>query len=271
MIIASESSEAAVTALIVQQNAFPAELPKGGLVFGKVTALTDGSGRVQVPVVANYDTEYEGKQVVRYRRLDLGKAYNGLRPSLTQIGYATLHQMLPIINQFLGTKFGTRDVLDVKLDWLGNNERLNIQITAANQSLVYEGSFVLTYVKIRPLLNKVITKRSLPVLNHPADPQAGLKSLPMTMFGMDFTGEETKALRVYANRRWWDLAAMRALMVERGLPANWPDADYSAAEFVQGQTKDVPGANTDYTNVIVQKNVKLDGYTGDAYFHYNRT
>jgi hypothetical protein len=269
MIINAQSSEAAVIAQINAMNTLPVTVDTDSVVFGTVTALTDGSGRVSVPVVANYDSEYEGGTVVNYKRLNLSQAYGGYRPTLSQIGYDSLHQMLPVINRYLGTKFDERDIIDVSLSWLQNNDRLNIQITAANNSLGYEGSFILIYIKIRPELDVVISTKALPVLAHPTDPTLG-KNLHMAMWTLDFSGLDTTTLKLFYNEYWADHTSLAALMADLGF-ASWPQGTAGGQDFTSSLTSAIPEANQAFTNVIIQKNVTLAGYSGDAYFYYNRT
>lgn len=258
------TSEEALLALVNAANpGLPQPLKPGDLYFGKVKTLS--GGKVQIPAVTMYDSAYEGYAKFEYRRLNLSQAFGSVRPALRDIGYPSLHQLLPVINARLGINLQPADVIDTKIDWLGNNEHLNIQVTASADSLGYEGTFVITFTRIRPLLSKVVTTSSLDVLKHPSEPTA--KSLPMHMYSLDFS-ENTAELLLYYNQLWWNLQALKRLMQGHGF-ADWPQG--SAQNPVRAYlTKDRPEANQDFTNVIIQKAPVIPGWKGDAYFHYNR-
>lgn len=261
------SSEAALLELVNQANNLAQPLVVGDLYFGKVKTLS--GGLVEIPAVTMYDSAYEGYVKFRYQRLSLAKAFGTIRPQLRDIGYPTLHQLLPVINKKLGINLEPVDVVDVQFDWLGNNEQLNIQITATANSLGYEGSFIVTFTRVRPMLNKVVAVTSLDVLKHHTAPVDGKLSLAMALYDLDFTGHTTRyeALAVYAPYRyWWNVGQLRTLMASYGFP-NWPQAQIGTLKW--GTTKQFPEANQAYKNVIIHPNPNIAGYTGDALFHYN--
>lgn len=261
------TSEDALLALVNQANALPQPLVEGDLYFGKVKTLSDGSGRVEIPAVTMYDSAYEGYVKFRYQRLNLTQAFGGTRPKLRDIGYPSLHQLLPVINKALGTTLGPEDVLNTDITWLNINEELNIQITASANSLGYEGAFIVTFTRVRPLLSKVVIQHSLDVQKHPTDPELAVKSLSMAMYSIDFSGNDT-ALRIYYTGIWYYIGLLRTLVAKHGF-TNWPQG--SGGDVVAYATKNLPSANPAFTNVIVQKNVSIPGYQGDAYFHFNRS
>ena len=258
------TSEEALLAMVNAANpGLPQPLKPGDLYFGKVKTLS--GGKVQIPAVTMYDSAYEGYAKFEYRRLNLAQAFGSVRPALRDIGYPSLHQLLPVINQRLGINLQPSDVIDTKIDWLGNNEHLNIQVTASADSLGYEGSFVITFTRIRPLLNKVVAATSLDVLKHPSEPTA--QSLPMFMYSLDFSGNET-ALALYYGVLWLNPQALKRLMQGYGF-ADWPQVQ-KQGDVKAYLTKNRPEANQDFTNVIIQKAPAIAGWKGDAYFHYNR-
>lgn len=260
------TSEEALLALInTASPTLPQPLVPGDLYFGKIKTLS--GGRVEIPAVTMYDSAYEGYVKFQYKRLNLSQAFGSVRPALRDIGYPSLHQLLPVINKALGINLQPRDVYDTQIAWLGNNENLNIQVTASAESLGYEGSFVVTFTRVRPMLTSVVTQPVLDVQVHPTDPVKALKSLSMHMYSLDFTGNES-AFTIYYTGIWWNLGALRTLMTKHGFP-NWPQGGRDDCKAYL--TKDLPSANPAFTNVVVQKNVTINGYTGDAYFHYNRT
>jgi len=258
------SSEAALLELVNQANNLAQPLVEGDLYFGKVKALS--GGLVEIPAVTMYDSAYEGYVKFRYQRLSLAKAFGTIRPQLRDIGYPTLHQLLPVINKKLGINLEPVDVVDVKFDWLGNNEQLNIQITASTESLGYEGSFIITFTRVRPMLNKVLTATSLDVLKHHTAPVENKLSLAMATYSIDFT-DEKGSLQIYAPYSYWyDTGKTRAMLATYGFP-NWPQAQIGTLKW--GLTSKFPEANQNFKNVIIHPNPNIAGYTGDAYLHYN--
>lgn len=262
------SSEDALIALVNQANTLSQPLVEGDLYFGKVKTLSDGSGRVEIPAVAMYDSAYEGYVKFRYKRLNLSQAFGGIRPKLRDIGYPSLHQLLPVINKALGTALETKDVIDTNIAWLNNNEEINIQITASANSIGYEGNFIVTFTRIRPMLQKVITNPDLDILDHPVDPTLSFKSIGMALYSLDFTDYPNET-RVYTPLGIWaNIGILQTLMAKFGFP-NWPNG--ARNDVVTYVTKDVPEANQAFTHVTVQKNVTVAGHKGNAYFHFNRS
>lgn len=260
------SSEAAVLALINGENPqLPTELVEGDLYFGRPKTLP--SGRVEIPAVAMYDSAYEGYLKLEYQRLSLTKAFGNIRPRIRAVGYPTLHQLLPVINKILGTTFVPSDIIDMDLSTVNLNENVNIKLTASLGSLGFEGWFTMTFTRIRPLLEEAVAIKSLNEMAHPIDPTSGLLSLSMHTYSVDFTGSD-RELTVYPTGIWQNLSLLRTLMSSHGFD-NWPQG--KAGEVRLYATKDLPEANKDYTNVVVQRNLEIAGYAGDAYFHYNRS
>lgn len=260
------SSEAALVDLINSANPdLPHDLEVGDLYFGRIKTLP--GGRVEIPAVTMFDSAYEGYVKLDYQRLSLTKAFGNVRPVLRIPGAPTLHQMLPVINRILGTTFGPTDIIDIDLSWLAGNESANIKLTASLQSLGYEGSFVITFQKVRPLLQDVVRKTELVDLHHPIPADSGVISLAMFTWAIDFTGND-RALTVYPTGIWQYIDAIRALCASHGLP-DWPQA--GRGEVVAYATKDLAESNKAYTNVVVHRSVALVGYYGDAYFHFNRS
>jgi hypothetical protein len=258
------SSEAALLELVNQANSLAQPLEVGDLYFGKVKTLS--GGLVEIPAVTMYDSAYEGYVKFRYQRLSLAKAFGTIRPQLRDIGYPTLHQLLPVINKKLGINLEPVDVVDVQFDWLGNNEQLNIQITATANSLGYEGSFIVTFTRVRPMLNKVVAATTLDVLKHHTTPVTGTLALAMATYSIDFT-DEKNSLPIYAPYRYWaNIGATRTLLASYGFP-NWPQAQIGTLKW--GLTSSFPEANQSFKNVIIHPNPNIAGYTGDAYLHYN--
>src|ERR1700690_790462 len=161
MSLLTGTAEDNLLALINQVNTFPVPLASGDLYYGKIKQLTDGSGKIQLPTVTMYDAQYDGYVTFQYQRINLTKAFGGLRPRLSSLGQPTLYRLLPTLNRFLGLKFTERDVVDVNISWLGGNEQANIQIIAQPNSLGFEGSFVIQFTRVRPFLSVVTNNTPL--------------------------------------------------------------------------------------------------------------
>lgn len=259
----------AVLALVNQANTLPIPLDVNDLYVGKVRERSDGSGLVDLPTTAMFDSEYEGYVTLTYKRIDLTKAFAGFRPRISALGQKTLHLLLPVLNQYLGTNVQPADVTDVNIGWLGGNEQVNIEVRARPDSLTYKGSFVVIFTRLRPRLNTDVADKTLKVLTHPGGEVAGKASIGALTWGLDFTDYASK-LKVWGNGTYRSPDDVVALMAEYGF-ANWPlpppaKADQTVSIYA---TADVPGANRDYDQVVVQKGVVTDRYAGTAYLHFN--
>lgn len=264
MFLLPGGSEKAIIDLINSQNDLPKDIAPGDLYFGKVSHHTPNNGTVDVPLVAVIGSDFEGYLKLNYKRLSLTNAYGLIKPTVQRVGYPSLHRLLPMINDALGLSLSPKDVLDVPITWLSNNEQVNIPIVAAPDSLGYEGKFSIRYIRVRPELADLAVK-ILTALKHPISPSLGMKSLAMRLWSEDFTDYQ-QSFRV-GSGVWVDIAAVRAHMALYGFD-QWPQAPEGQMK-VQA-TKDVPTANKKYTSVIIQKGVTIGGHQGDAYFHFNR-
>jgi len=267
MFLLPGGSEQALVDAINAVNELPTPLAPDDLYLGKFTPVPNGQpGEISLPVVAMYNSDFEGYVRFTYNRLDLGKVYGTVKPSIRRVGYPTLYRLLPIINETLGLSLTENDVVDISITWLNDNEQINIPIVAKAESPVYEGQFVVEYVRVRPELATIVF-RDLDVLKHPIDPALGKKSIAMHTWSMDFTDFQSELL--LRNGTWWDITRVRRVMDKFGMP-NWPQVPTSPWISVQS-TKDVPTANKSFTHVIVQRDVNLPDMVGDAYIHFNRS
>ena len=266
MFLLPGGSEQALIDLINDANpTLPTPLLPGDLYFGKIrTVGTDGT--VSIPAVTMYSSKFEGYVRFEYKRLDIGKAYATVKPKIRRVGYPTLYRLLPIINEALGTSFTEDDVLDVSITWLADNEQINIPIVAKPESRAYEGQFLVEYTRVRPELANIALKE-LTVLQHPTDPALGKQSLSMVMWSMDFSSEYARRVFDLRIGAWESISNVRAAMAAHGFPG-WPQPPYWTLNILQ--TKNVPKANKDFELVIVQPDVELASYQGDAYIHFNR-
>jgi hypothetical protein len=265
MFLLPGGAEKALTDAIHAANPLAGDVHVDDLYFGLITKSADQSGAVEVPVVAMYNSDFEGYIRFKYDRLDLGRAYQGIKPQVKRVGYPTLYRLLPIINETLGLSLTERDVVDVAITWLGENEQVNIPIVSKPDSLGYEGQFLVEYTRVRPELAS-IANRILDVLKHPLDPKLGQRSMSMNTWGIDFTDDQASLLTNAGAWRYPD--QVRKVMEGHGF-FNWPQAPWYS--LIVSATSDIPTANKEYTHVIIQPNVSYPNHIGDAYFHYNRS
>ena len=268
MLLLQGTSEQALVDLINANNSnLPVPLEVGDLYYGIRKNIGDGVTRV--PVVTQFDNEdYEGYAVFDYKRLNLSVIFKDIRPVIRQVGQTSLVRLLPVVNKATGLNLQPEDIIDQSIVWLGGNEEANLQFIITPESLGYEGRFIVQFIRIRPMLSTVVTERSLPVLKFPGTPTAGKLSMEMKSWGISFTDDQNK-LKLYRDG-WWYPAEVRELMAQNGVP-NFPVGVFGSSLGLSVKTTaSVPGSNTAYTHVIIQKNVNIAGFNGDAYFHFNR-
>lgn len=260
------SEQALIDAINAANQTLPKPLTANDLYFGKVNVL--GNDDVSIPAVAMWSSEFTGYIRFEYKRLDLGKVFGDIRPTVERIGYPSLYRMLPIINEVLGLTLTENDVEDVQITWLSANEQINIPLVAKLESKAYTGQFVVKYVRLRPELTELAIKE-LSVLNHPIDPTLGKRSLAMCTWGIDFTTDYANGTLSIWSGTWSKYSQFKAMMEQRGFP-NFPQT--TVENRVRGYaTTLVPGSNPAFQYVIVQRGVELQDHLGDAYIHYNIT
>jgi hypothetical protein len=268
MFLLPGGSEQALIDAINATNSPPTPLAPGDLYFGKITKVNGGEpGEVTLPVVAMYNSKFEGYLRFNYNRIDIGKVYGTIKPQIRRVGYPSLYRLLPIINETLGLDLSENDVVDVSITWLNDNEQINIPIVTKTESPAYEGQFVVEYQRVRPDLATIVF-RDLDVMKHPISPSLGKKSLAMFMWSMDFTDFQNQLQLI--NGTWRDIGTVRQVMAKFGLPNNWPQVPRSPWISVQA-TKDVPSANKDFTHVIIHRDITFPDFAGDGYIHFNRS
>lgn len=265
MFLLPGGSEQAVIDAINAANAnLPTPLTVDDLYFGKVKQLATG-GLVSVPAVTVHSSRFEGYLRFEYNRLDIGKAYQGIKPKVRRVGYPTLYRLLPIINETLGLSLTEHDVVDVSITWLNDDEQVNIPIVTKVDSLGFEGQFVVEYTRVRPDLAS-LAFTTLDVLKHPIDPTLGKKSLAMSMWSLDFSAEFASGVFGLYMGRWSSISRVQATMAAHGFP-DWPDVPYLSLDVKP--TGQVPTANQEFGYVIIQKDIDLADYSGDGYIHFN--
>jgi hypothetical protein len=251
-----------VLSLIAQQNTLPVPLTEKNLYFGNPHLDTDGLTTI-LPTTAMLGGEYEGYATFKYKRLDLSKIYDE-RPALYTVGAATLWEMLPIVNKYLGMNFTTNDVLDTNVAYIDGGAQVNINIAASPSSVGYTGSFVLRFFRQRVNFPDAVKNASLGVLSFPPNTVAGKRNIGMMMYDHDFTNDRNSIMTW--GHAWFNFPAVKALMTDFGI-TDWPAPP--VAGVTDYATKDYPGANTNFDRVVVQKAVVGVDYAGDALFHYN--
>lgn len=267
MLLLQGTSEQALMDLINANNAMPVPLEPGDLYFGIPKAAPSGGTRL--PIVTQFNNEdYEGYAVLNYKRLNLSLIFKEIRPVVEAVGQTSLVRLLPVINKATGLALSPDDIIDQSIVWLGGNEQANLQFVAQPNSLAYEGRLIIQFIRIRPQITTVVINKTLPVLKFPDAVVTNKKSLSMATWGFDYTDDQVK-LKTY-RQGWWYPQEVKALMAQNGFP-NFPVNIFGDNIGVTlHATKDVPGANTAFSHVVIQKNVVTPEFNGDAYFHFNR-
>jgi len=267
MLLLQGTSEQALVELINANNVLPVPLEPGDLYYGIPKSVAGGGTRL--PVVTQFNNEdYEGYAVLNYKRLNLSIIFKEIRPVVEAIGQTSLTRLLPVINKATGLSLEPNDIVDQSIVWLGGNEQANLQFVIQPYSLAYEGRMVVQFIRLRPDITSAVVNRTLPILAFPDPIVSNKKSMSMATWGFDFTEDQSK-LKLYGDG-WWFPQEVKAIMAQNGF------ADYPVNVFGTGigvtlhATTDVPGANTAYSHVIIQKNVVTPEFNGDAYFHFNR-
>lgn len=260
----SAPSKDLVLGLINQNNTPPKPITKDNLYFGRPKMDADGITSI-VPTVAVLGSEYTGYANFSYRRINLSKVFDD-RPVFRAVGASTLHRMLPDINRFLGLNFTTDDVQDTDVQMVLGGEEVNIYLNALPTSLGYTGSFIIRFLRQREMLSKVVADRHLLQLRHVHDPADAKVSMEMTMYNMDFSNDRDAIAVDSPNSYWLSLAKVQDLMRANGFNS-WPAPAANSVKDVS--TKSEPRANPNYDRVVIQKDVNMGDYFGDAFFHYN--
>ena len=266
MLFLKDGARAALVSLINEQNTLPVPLTERDLYHGKLKPV---NGQVELPTVTMFVSVYEGYARFVYGRVNLSQIFGTHRPTISAVGQNSLHAMLPMLSKAFGFTILPEDVYNVNITWLGGNEEVNIQIMARPESVGFEGSFVIKFIRVRPMLNTIVSMQNLDVLTHAWADQAK-RSVDVLLWSVDFTGWIKNELRTHYTdgRLWANMPGLQGVMNQLGYAA-WPQRTGPIANLKVYATKDLPQANKDFTHVIVQKQVVGADYAGTAYFHYN--
>lgn len=236
---------------------------KNNVYFGIPKLETDGTSTVHIAGVLG--SEYGDYSSVKYRRINFTKAFDSV-PNIRAVYAPTLHELLPALSIELGLPLNPEDIVDSDISLLNPGEEVNIEIMATPGSLSYTGKFITKYQRLRLALSVALAKNELDELNHlPAIPEEQ-RSLTMAMYSIDFTVDK-QWLRLWGNN-WWYPDKVKEIAAQNGFP-NWPSAVLNTVR--DSSTKDEVLSNKSFDRVIIQKNVTVGSFTGDAYFHYNLT
>ncbi len=274
------SSGDLVRELINSNNSLPFEATSDNLIFGKASALLDderGSTRIKVRGVQ--DSEFRNKTVeVFYDRLDLGILFGGAyRPAISALGQSSLWRLLPDINKALGTAFTERDLEDVDVTQLGEGDQLTLELRARPGSPAFKGFTRITFNRERIYLTDVVETRTFSELSHPDPLLVGYTSAGLLTWGLDFTliYPQLEVVNHWASWRgnYRYLSDLQVALKENYGIENWPgnNTDSDGKGLIRDyDTRKVPEANTNFQRVVVQTDIRSNGYVGTAYFHYNR-
>lgn len=223
------------------------------------------NGLATVAVAGVLGSEYRDYSYVNYRRINLSKAFESI-PVVKAVYAPTLYELLESMSTELGLVFLPEDIVNRDISFLNPGEEVNIEFVSKPTSLSYLGKFVVKYQRLRKTLVAALPTTTLNELNHLPTASFEKRSLEMAMYGIDFSADAVN-LRLWGNT-WWYSDKLKQTALKNGFP-NWPTAGYNDCR--DSSTKDEPFANKSFDRVVIQKNVSLDNYTGDAYFHYNLT
>lgn len=274
-----KTSEGLLREVINTQGELPFEANASNMIFGQPSELLDdprGDTRIKVRGVQN--SEFRNQSVeIFYDRLDLGVLFGGsYRPEVEAIGQSTLWRLLPDINKALGTQFTKRDLEDIDISTLGESSEVTLELRAKPGSPAFKGFTRITFFRRKILLTDVITVTEYEQLKHPDPLLEGFTSAGLLTWGIDFT-LIADYLRVNNSAARWrgdftDLSGLRTALKDNYGIENWPGNDTTvdgSGTVDVYDTRDVPEANTDFQRVVVQTEIRENGYVGTAYFHYN--
>lgn len=249
----------------------------GNVVFGQPATELDGPATttrlgirgVQGSVFSNRPT------TILYDRLDLGVLFQGdYRPKLTTLTQSSLHRLLPKLNALLGLRLTERDVEDVDLTEVGEGSEITLELKARPGSLAFTGFTRILFNRRWLMLTDMVEVTTFDEYRHPDPILADHSSAGLLTWGQDFTLiASALAVNPRGNKwtgEWTDHAALQIALGSVYGMDNWPlNARAQAGTLKDYDTREVPNANTNYQRVVVQSNIRANGYIGTAYFHYN--
>lgn len=250
------------------------------LIFGKPSVLLNNpAGNTQVSARGVQNVDYVGQTTIFYNRLDLGVLFQGnFRPSFEAFGKSSLYRLLPDLNQALGTNFTERDLTNIDLTLLGEGDQVVLELRAKPESVAYVGFTRILFNRKIVTLTDFVTTRDLGALalHHPDPELEGYQSAGLLTWGLDFTLLERELLVHRSGYGWrgiwaYHTALQEKLAKEYGIES-WPQNNYgtdAVGRITDYPTTAVPEANKEFQRVVVQTDIRSNGYIGTAYFHYN--
>lgn len=216
MAIYSKTARQMLVDLINEGNPdLPFKVDLTNFEFTHPTVIGDleNGHNTQIRVIAKPSSPYVGNTLLTYRRLDLGKLFEGVLPTVQRWVYNTgnpdtgtpraqLHDLLPLYTKKYGITLEASQVWDRTLTEAMGVQGTPFQITAEPNSLVYIGHFdAVWFIGKRTLDDLVqieeINGRQYPGGNEFADPSdRKLYFTPLT-----YATDYTYMLKEYSN---WD-------------------------------------------------------------------
>lgn len=270
----SRSGEDLIRDVINERRELPFDVTENNLIFGQPTDILDQT-QVAIRGVQNSDYRIQ-PMVINYEKLDLSVLFQGdYRPQVTALGQSSLHRLLPEFSKALGITLTPSDIEDVDVTQLGEGNELTIELRAKPNSRAYRGFTRVVFHRRLIYLWDVVEKRFYDEFKHPDPLLANHRSTGLLTWGLDFSliYRDLTVNTISLSRRgqFSRLTQLRdALESEYGIE-NWPGNELSETGRIRDyDTRSIPEANTDFQRVVVQTNIRANGYVGTAYFHYNR-
>lgn len=279
MSIYSLSPDEMVRDLINRANTPIIAFDSSNLIFGQASKVLNNPNADTTVMARGVNQEdYAGKVALLYDRLDLGVLFRGnYRPAFTALGQSTLYKLLPEINKALGINLTAKDVVDIDLKLLSGGDQVTLELTAKPGSLAYTGFTRVLFNRKQLMLTDVVKTREIAQLRHPDPVLEGYVSAGLLTWGQDFTIISDKMkVNIYGNNykgSWIDQAGFQAALNEYFGIENFPGIDFSFQSKMTLRdyaTKDHPDASREFSRVVVQTLLRSNGYSGTAFFHYNK-
>lgn len=210
---------------------------------------------------------YRGSTDVYYRRHDLNKLFDGIRPYF-RTRAIDLASIIEKININYGIHLELVDIgnVDAFPTWEENELEVTktYELTVKDASYAWMGTITIDIHHGNPLLEDTVVIQLLPILRHPDDPQElnGLMSGRLSTYYFDFTPWKNDLQIDPVTGHWANFARVQEIGKEAGL-----DYWYNN-RVVDMPTIAVPHANTQFERVMVQTYAG-GGVSGPLYFHYD--
>lgn len=270
----NRSGDDLIRDVINERRELPFEVTSSNLIFGQPTDIVDSA---QVAIRGVQNSEYRNRpMVINYEKLDLSVLFGGdYRPEVTALGQSSLHRLLPEFSKALGIRLTPADIEDIDVTQLGEGNELTLELRAKPGSKAFKGFTRVTFYRRLIYLWDVVETRFFDELKHPDPLLADHRSAGMLTWGLDFSliyrDLDINNFLLSWRGQFTGLSQLQTSLQENYGIDNWPGNELSDdGRLRDHDTRDVPEANTDFQRVVVQTNIRANGYVGTAYFHYNR-